>query len=69
VRERLRAAALAAHLRLSAAALAPGRDGGDPPPVRWERLLRELRALRMPDLAALSVAVEALKSLSLKESA
>ena len=65
--------ALAAHLRLSAAALrhdrarrgsaapAPARD---PALERWQQLQRDLRALAAPDLAALTVAVEALENLA-----
>jgi glutamate dehydrogenase len=70
---RLREAALAAHLRISAAALrhdrthrsapaaAPARD---PALERWQQLQRDLRALAVPDLAALTVAVEALEHLA-----
>ena len=68
---RLRDAGLAAHLRISAAALrhdrrrrsapAPARD---PALDRWQQLQRDLRVLAVPDLAALTVAVEALENLA-----
>jgi glutamate dehydrogenase len=71
-RTRLQSACLAAHLRLSAAALTPAgrKRGGAPSPAarsaleRWEQMLRDLRALATPDLAALTVAVEALEALA-----
>jgi glutamate dehydrogenase len=71
-RARLQSASLAAHLRLSASALlpAPKSRGGQRGSAaratleRWEQILRDLRALATPDLAALTVAVEALESLA-----
>jgi glutamate dehydrogenase len=71
-RARLQSVCLGAHLRLSAAALHPARKapGGAPRAAarraleRWEQVLRDLRALTTPDLAALTVAVEALESLA-----
>ena len=69
--QRLRAAALAAHLRISAAALrhhsrrrAPSAAASDPALERWQQVQRDLRALAAPDLAALTVAVEALENLA-----
>jgi glutamate dehydrogenase len=69
--QRLRDNALAAHLRISAAALrhdsrrpAPSAGSGDPALERWQQLQRDLRALATPDLAALTVAVEALENLA-----
>jgi glutamate dehydrogenase len=69
--QRLRAAALAAHLRISAAALAPGRGRGpaaapasDPALERWQQVQRDLRALAAPDLAGLTVAVDTLDNLA-----
>jgi glutamate dehydrogenase len=69
--QRLRDSALAAHLRISAAALrhdsrrrAPSAGSGDPALERWQQLQRDLRALATPDLAALTVAVEALENLA-----
>ena len=68
--QRLQTAALAAHLRISAAALAgtarrtrPGSQH-DPALERWQQVQRDLRALAAPDLAALTVAVEALDGLA-----
>jgi glutamate dehydrogenase len=69
--QRLQASALAAHLRLSAAALRrrPVRHGRaqarETAFEHWEQVQRDLRALPTPDLAALTVAVEALEGLSL----
>jgi len=71
-RARLQSVSLAAHLRLSAAALLPAskaRATGRASAARgarerWEQVLRDLRALATPDLAALTVAVEALESLA-----
>jgi glutamate dehydrogenase len=72
-RARLQSAALAAHRRLSTAALlaAAPRAGTHAalnlaPDVlaRWQQVLRDARALANPDLAALSVAVEALEALA-----
>ncbi|HEY6453242.1 MAG TPA: NAD-glutamate dehydrogenase [Steroidobacteraceae bacterium] len=73
-RERLQDLARSAHLRLTAAALRTlpsqnrprgGRSGAARAALeRWEQLLRDLRALPAPDLAALTVAVEALGSLA-----
>jgi glutamate dehydrogenase len=69
--QRLRAAALAAHLRISAAALghrprrrAPSAAARDAALERWQLVQRDLRALAAPDLAALTVAVEALENLA-----
>jgi glutamate dehydrogenase len=68
--QRLRDSALAAHLRISAAALRhdsrrpPSAGPGDPALERWQQLQRDLRALATPDLAALTVAVEALENLA-----
>jgi glutamate dehydrogenase len=69
--QRLLDNALAAHLRISAAALrheskrrAPSAGAGDPALERWQQLQRDLRALAAPDLAALTVAVEALENLA-----
>ncbi len=66
VRARLAAAALAAHLQLSAAALAggPARPPAGTALEHWERLLRDLRALPTPGLAGLSVAVDTLAALA-----
>ena len=69
---RLQSAALAAHLQLSAGALAQARKPasaerqtrGDPALERWQQILRDVRSLATPDLAALTVAVEALKTLA-----
>jgi NAD-specific glutamate dehydrogenase len=63
---------LAAHLRLSAAALLPASRAPSAASSgaarsaleRWEQVLRDLRALATPDLAALTVAVETLESLA-----
>ena len=66
-RSRLQSVCLAAHLRLTAAALesAPKtRSIALGALERWEQMLRDLRALTTPDLAALTVAVEALESLA-----
>jgi glutamate dehydrogenase len=72
-RDRLRNVSLEAHLRLTAAALRPEAHKGRARErvgaalsalERWEQVLRDLRALATPDLAALSVAVEALESLA-----
>jgi glutamate dehydrogenase len=69
--QRLQAAALAAHLRISAAVLAgdSGRrafsgPASDPALGRWQQVQRDLRALPAPDLAALTVAVETLGNLA-----
>ena len=74
---RLRDAALAAHLRISGAALrhdrarrsaatsaATSTPASDPALERWQQLQRDLRALPVPDLAALTVAVQALENLA-----
>jgi glutamate dehydrogenase len=70
---RLRDSALAAHLRISAAALspdarraprAPAASVDDPALARWQQMQRDLHALAAPDLAALTVAVEALENLA-----
>ncbi|HEY4880824.1 MAG TPA: hypothetical protein VIH80_01480, partial [Steroidobacteraceae bacterium] len=60
-----------AHLRISAAALAPGRGRGpaaapasDPALERWQQVQRDLRALAAPDLAGLTVAVDTLDNLA-----
>ena len=70
-RARLQGVCLAAHLRLSAAALRhPKSPGGAARPAargaleRWEQVLRDLRALATPDLAALTVAADALEALA-----
>jgi glutamate dehydrogenase len=71
-RARLQSVCLAAHLRLSAAALEPApktlsiarSSAARSVLERWEQVLRDLRALATPDLAALTVAVEALESLA-----
>jgi glutamate dehydrogenase len=70
-RSRLQSACLSAHLRLSAAGLRPaprarGARAGAARGARerWDQVLRDLRALATPDLAALTVAVEALESLA-----
>ena len=71
-RARLQSACLGAHLRLSAAALRPARKspaGAGGPTARaalerWEQVLRDLRALTTPDLAALTVAAETLEALA-----
>ena len=71
-RARLQSVALSAHLRLSAAALRPASKraaSGLRPAMRgalerWEQVLRDLRALATPDLAALTVAAEALEALA-----
>jgi glutamate dehydrogenase len=71
-RARLQNVCLAAHLSLTAAALKPGAHsvGGARGASaraaleRWEQVLRDLRALATPDLAALTVAVEALETLA-----
>jgi len=71
-RARLQSVSLAAHLRLSAAALEPAprtrrvtrAAAARGALERWEQVLRDLRALATPDLAALTVAVEALESLA-----
>ena len=69
--QRLRDTALAAHLRISAAALgrasrraAPLASASDPALERWQQVQRDLRALAAPDLAALTVAVEALENVA-----
>jgi glutamate dehydrogenase len=68
---RLRAAALSAHLRISAAALAhergrrvPSGAASDAALERWQQVQRDLRALAAPDLAGLTVAVETLDTLA-----
>ena len=71
-RARLQNVSLAAHLRLSAAALLPASRAPSAASSgaarsaleRWEQVLRDLRALATPDLAALTVAVETLESLA-----
>jgi len=71
-RARLQSVSLSAHLRLSAAALrpAPRSVGSGLKPAargaleRWEQVLRDLRTLATPDLAALTVAAEALEALA-----
>jgi len=67
----LQAAALAAHLRISAAALLPpsrrraaAGAAGETALERWRQVLRDVRALTAPDLAALTVAVEHLQALA-----
>jgi glutamate dehydrogenase len=68
---RLQAAALTAHLRISAAALArdarrrtAAAPASDPALERWQQVERDLRALPAPDLAALTIAVETLENLA-----
>ncbi|HWW21255.1 MAG TPA: NAD-glutamate dehydrogenase [Steroidobacteraceae bacterium] len=68
---RLQAAALAAHLKISAGVLPhAGRGqrarapGADPALERWQQMLRDVRSLATPDFAALTVAVEALETLA-----
>jgi len=78
-RARLQNASLAAHLRLSASALLPaassrggGRSHGGAARgalERWEQVLRDLRALATPDLAALTVAVQELEALASSKAA
>ncbi|MFI4895061.1 MAG: NAD-glutamate dehydrogenase [Steroidobacterales bacterium] len=78
-RARLQSASLAAHLRLSASALLPaassrggGRSHGGAARgalERWEQVLRDLRALATPDLAALTVAVQELEALASSKAA
>jgi glutamate dehydrogenase len=72
-RAQLQRASLAAHRRLSASALmaTPRRSALQPVDAgaanllaRWQQVLRDVRALPSPDLAAMSVAVEALQSLA-----
>jgi glutamate dehydrogenase len=71
-RAHLQNVSLAAHLRLSAAALLPASRAPSAASSgaarsaleRWEQVLRDLRALATPDLAALTVAVETLESLA-----
>jgi glutamate dehydrogenase len=71
-RARLQSVSLAAHLRLSAAALLPASKARSAARSssargaleRWEQVLRDLRALATPDLAALTVAVETLEALA-----
>jgi len=67
-RARLQTVGLAAHLRLSTAALLPAPAGRSAAAHRalehWEQVLRDLRALATPDLSALTVAVEALELLA-----
>ena len=71
-RSRLQSVCLAAHLRLTASALEPvprahraARGAGAHAALeRWQQVLRDLRALATPDLAALTVAVEALEGLA-----
>jgi glutamate dehydrogenase len=78
-RARLRSSALAAHLRLSAAALRDVRaastaaaaaagvraHGAAAPALqRWQQVLSDLRSLAHPDLAALTVALQALENLA-----
>ena len=69
--QRLRDNALTAHLRISAAALskdaprqAPSAAAQDTALARWQQLQRDLHALATPDLAALTMAVEALENLA-----
>ena len=67
---RLQAAAAAAHQRINTAVLgqlaqpAARAAASEPAMQRWQLLLRDLRALVKPDLAALTVAVEALSALA-----
>jgi glutamate dehydrogenase len=75
-RARLQSASLAAHCRLSAAALSPMQPRRGAPALaaaagatanaleRWQQVLRDVRASSSVDLAALSVAVEALEALA-----
>jgi glutamate dehydrogenase len=69
--QRLRDTARAAHLRISAAALAhelprraPSAPASNPALERWLQVQRDLRTLAAPDLAGLTVAVEALENLA-----
>jgi glutamate dehydrogenase len=68
---RLQAAALAAHLKISAGVLPhAGRlrrghsTDAEPALERWQQMLRDVRLLATPDFAALTVAVEALEMLA-----
>jgi glutamate dehydrogenase len=69
---RLQSAALAAHLKITAAALgrvrrrrkAVSARAPDPTLERWQQMLRDVRSLATPDFAALTVAVEALATLA-----
>ncbi|HEX4025235.1 MAG TPA: NAD-glutamate dehydrogenase [Steroidobacteraceae bacterium] len=73
-RARLHAAAVAAHLHLTGAVLRGERSartrGGtaagamEPALQRWQQLLSDLRAVASADLAALTVALEALENLA-----
>jgi glutamate dehydrogenase len=65
-RARLLGAVLRAHRRLTTLALRRGRvpPVSSPAQQHWESTLRDLRRLAMPDLAALSVAAEALAALA-----
>lgn len=67
-RARLQNASLAAHLRLSMAALRAAPAGRSTAARRalehWEQVVRDLRTLATPDLSALTVAVEALEALA-----
>ncbi len=66
---RLLAATLAAHLRLTGAALRGTRAraarvaAAEPALQRWRQVLSDVRALANADLAALTVALEALENL------
>jgi glutamate dehydrogenase len=64
-RTQLQSASLRAHRELSAAALlAPEARTGTSALARWQQVLGDARALASPDLAALSVVVEALEALA-----
>jgi glutamate dehydrogenase len=67
---RLQAAALAAHLKISAGVVSHSRTSHrahrtatDPALERWQQMLRDVRSLATPDFAALTVAVETLEAL------
>jgi glutamate dehydrogenase len=68
---RLQAAALAAHLKISAGVLPHATRQrraeapiAEPALERWQQMLRDVRSLATPDFAALTVAVEALETLA-----
>jgi glutamate dehydrogenase len=76
-RAQLQDASFAAHRQLSATALAPEaradtrerRSAAANALARWQQVLGDARALASPDLAALSVVVEALEALAAAEAA
>jgi NAD-specific glutamate dehydrogenase len=71
-RSRLQSVCLAAHLRLTASALESPRHShriarrtvAQAALEHWEQVQRDLKTLATPDLAALTVAVEALEGLA-----